>query len=368
MTRFRSELPMSDQYTYRVSWSEEDGEFVGTCAEFPSLSHLAADRDEALRGIKELVTDSAANIGSHCGMSAVTKYIESGAIVQFDPGATRTAQAKLDALIDYAGKMKDWPLLEQAVDAKMAEQAEFVRWWDENVRRKGGERWIDPAERGNQGMALDEAQKRTLISNQQVSRWRKSLEAADKYREKLIQAAYRKAGLEPEENHRAEGTGENEWYTPAQYVAMAREVLGGVDLDPASSAIANQTVRATNFFSVNDDGLGKSWFGKVWLNPPYAQPWIARFIDKLVNEVREGRVEKAIALTHNYTDTAWFQTAANAATSICFTRGRIAFLSPDGEKAAPTQGQAFFYFGNEPDVFADVFTPIGFVVPRSETA
>ncbi len=46
---------MSDHYTYRVSWSEEDGEHVGTCAEFPSLSHLADTRVEALQGIEQLV-------------------------------------------------------------------------------------------------------------------------------------------------------------------------------------------------------------------------------------------------------------------------------------------------------------------------
>lgn len=46
---------MPDYYTYRVSWSAEDNEHVGTCAEFPSLSHLAATKVEALQGIEELV-------------------------------------------------------------------------------------------------------------------------------------------------------------------------------------------------------------------------------------------------------------------------------------------------------------------------
>ncbi len=46
---------MHDHYTYRVSWSAEDGEYVGACAEFPSLSHLAANKFEALQGIEELV-------------------------------------------------------------------------------------------------------------------------------------------------------------------------------------------------------------------------------------------------------------------------------------------------------------------------
>ncbi len=41
---------MFDHYTYRVTWSAEDEEFVGLCAEFPSLSWLAGSRDEALGG------------------------------------------------------------------------------------------------------------------------------------------------------------------------------------------------------------------------------------------------------------------------------------------------------------------------------
>ncbi len=46
---------MLDHYTYRVSWSAEDQEYVGTCAEFPGLSHLAASKIEALQGIEQLV-------------------------------------------------------------------------------------------------------------------------------------------------------------------------------------------------------------------------------------------------------------------------------------------------------------------------
>ena len=48
---------MGDHYTYRVSWSAEDGEHVATCAEFPSLSWLDADPIEAMRGVRALVAD-----------------------------------------------------------------------------------------------------------------------------------------------------------------------------------------------------------------------------------------------------------------------------------------------------------------------
>lgn len=44
-----------DRYTYRITWSEEDGEYVGLCAEFPSLSWLAAQPEVALQGICQLV-------------------------------------------------------------------------------------------------------------------------------------------------------------------------------------------------------------------------------------------------------------------------------------------------------------------------
>jgi predicted HicB family RNase H-like nuclease len=45
----------SDRYTYRITWSEDDGEFVGLCLEFPSLSWLAKTPEAALRGIRKIV-------------------------------------------------------------------------------------------------------------------------------------------------------------------------------------------------------------------------------------------------------------------------------------------------------------------------
>jgi len=47
----------SDKYTYRVTWSEDDNEYVGLCAEFPSLSWLADTPEKALKGIRKLVAD-----------------------------------------------------------------------------------------------------------------------------------------------------------------------------------------------------------------------------------------------------------------------------------------------------------------------
>ena len=60
---------MADHFTYRVSWSEEDGEHVGTCLEFPSLSHLADDPEAALRGIRGLVADVVSDLRATMSLS-----------------------------------------------------------------------------------------------------------------------------------------------------------------------------------------------------------------------------------------------------------------------------------------------------------
>jgi predicted HicB family RNase H-like nuclease len=53
-----------DHYTYRVTWSPEDGEHVGLCVEFPSLSWLAATPEEALLGIRQMVSEAVADMHS----------------------------------------------------------------------------------------------------------------------------------------------------------------------------------------------------------------------------------------------------------------------------------------------------------------
>jgi predicted HicB family RNase H-like nuclease len=55
----------SDRYTYRVTWSEEDQEHVGLCAEFPSLSRLAASPEAALRGIRTVVAEAVKDMQSN---------------------------------------------------------------------------------------------------------------------------------------------------------------------------------------------------------------------------------------------------------------------------------------------------------------
>ena len=52
----------NDRYTYRVTWSEEDQEYVGLCIEYPSLSWLAPTPQEALEGIRQVVAEVVADM------------------------------------------------------------------------------------------------------------------------------------------------------------------------------------------------------------------------------------------------------------------------------------------------------------------
>lgn len=88
------------------------------------------------------------------------------------------------------------------------------------------------------------------------------------------------AYTELQKPHVAFNSGNNEWYTPSEYIEAARAVMGEINLDPASSEIANKTVKADHIYTVEDNGLEKPWFGNVWLNPPYASDLIGKFAEK----------------------------------------------------------------------------------------
>lgn len=161
--------------------------------------------------------------------------------------------------------------------------------------------------------------------------------------------------------HVSHNSGENEWYTPGQYIDAARAVMGGIDLDPASSEIANRTVQAVKIFTAQDNGLNQIWpEGRVWMNPPYAQPLIAQFSQRFAEEMAGGC--EGIALVNNGTETAWFQALANVSMAICFPRSRIKFLDPQGNPGAPLQGQAIIYSGPNADRFEAEFCKFGVVL------
>ena len=160
--------------------------------------------------------------------------------------------------------------------------------------------------------------------------------------------------------HVTNNSGNNEWYTPSEYIEAAREVMGEIDLDPASSKLANETVRAITYFTAEDDGLLYHWSGNVFMNPPYSSDMIGKFAWKLADHIVKGDVIQAVVLVNNATETAWFGELINIATAIVFPHGRIKFVDSEGNPTGtPLQGQAIIYAGDNPDIFLEVFLSFG---------
>jgi ParB family chromosome partitioning protein len=157
--------------------------------------------------------------------------------------------------------------------------------------------------------------------------------------------------------HVSNNSGENEWYTPECYIESARLVMGSIDLDPASSIIANEIVKANKFYTQDEDGLSFDWYGNVWMNPPYAQPLIFQFISKLI-ESKE--INQAIVLVNNGTETQWGQLLLSNSSAVCFHQSRIRFIDKYGNLGqAPLQGQMICYIGSNVNNFINEFKQYG---------
>lgn len=165
----------------------------------------------------------------------------------------------------------------------------------------------------------------------------------------------------------------NEWYTPAKYIEAARQVMGSIDLDPASCAKANETVRATAYYTKEQDGLLKDWHGNVWLNPPYGRlepektgstrSYQQFFMQKLLISYQQGTVHQAIALLlGNAYFTRWFRPFCSY--PLCFYSGTIDFERDTGERSHFGFGTIFVYLGPQRQRFVDMFSQFGDVFGR----
>ena len=150
----------------------------------------------------------------------------------------------------------------------------------------------------------------------------------------------------------ARTTGEYEWYTPGDCIEKVRRVLSEIELDPASCEMANEMVRATCIYTESEDGLSQDWSGKVFMNPPFRIDLVTAFVDKLLREY-PGRVSDEVLLVNSCTETEWF------ASAICFPKGRVKFVSPEGKRKDSHRPQTFFYFGGNAQRFVDVFQELG---------
>lgn len=174
-------------------------------------------------------------------------------------------------------------------------------------------------------------------------------------------------------------SGKVEYYTPPAIIEAARATMGGIDLDPASSARANEIVQAARYFTVEDDGLNQPWAGRVWMNHPFGKgekacrpnckkktcrdrghciteyvPGNNDWIQKLLYDFKYGAVEEAICITFASMSEAWLRPLLWY--PMCFPYRRINYLNPDGTvvKGVP-KGSVITYLGPNFKRFQEVF-------------
>ena len=162
-------------------------------------------------------------------------------------------------------------------------------------------------------------------------------------------------------------TGNNEWYTPSEWIERARKAMGSLDVDPASNEVAQQTVQASEWYDQERDGLQQEWQGNVWLNPPYARGLIDAFIEKLAEQFQSGIAKQAIVLVDNRTDTRWFQVLCSIASAVAFTKGRVNFYNETVESSSPANGSVFVYLGPCVQAFKQAFDSNCLVLFTQET-
>lgn len=174
-----------------------------------------------------------------------------------------------------------------------------------------------------------------------------------------------------------------EYYTPSEWTDAAREVMGGIDLDPASCKFANQWIGASRFFTKENNGLQQEWHGRVWMNHPFHRgetackakckkltcqrrghhiaediPGNADWINKLQAEYQAGRVTEAVIICYCSSSETWFKPLLKQPQ--CFPDGRIHYIGEDGKKVqGNTKGSVITYFGPNVAKFAEVFGKLG---------
>lgn len=154
-------------------------------------------------------------------------------------------------------------------------------------------------------------------------------------------------------------SGKTEYGTPTDIIERARNTMGDIDLDPASSEFFNKNVKALSFYSKKRNGLLQNWHGNVWMNHPYGKN-NKLWINKLINEYENGGVEQAFCITWASVGSSWFNGLLNYPQ--CFLYKRVNFIGLDGKpKTSPTKGSVITYLGPTPNLFKLTFAEIGAV-------
>lgn len=164
-----------------------------------------------------------------------------------------------------------------------------------------------------------------------------------------------------------------EHYTPKRYIEAVHQVLGNISLDPASNAIANETVGATQYYTKEVDGLTRRWYSNVFCNPPGGKvgnkslPKL--FWNKLLQERAQGNIKHAIFLAFSIEalqtcQKGVIQPMGNF--TICIPDHRISFVNAEGQPlAGNTHASCFVYVPgsfDRSDYFAEVFSQFGSIL------
>jgi hypothetical protein len=138
------------------------------------------------------------------------------------------------------------------------------------------------------------------------------------------------------------------------------------DLDPCSPG-PGHWVPARQVFTKEDDGLGRTWNGLVFMNPPFGGrnghvPWLRKWLDH----------GNGVAIVRAYTSSAWFHQWATKAETMCFPRGKTKFIRPDGSVGrAPGHGVVLLGIGDVSNAAlarSELGMCVSLAVPRSESS
>ena len=167
-------------------------------------------------------------------------------------------------------------------------------------------------------------------------------------------------------------TGANDrWGTPKAIVERARELMGGIDLDPASEEIANEVVQATTYYTHAENGLIQPWYGRVFLNPPFSiKSGKAAFVRRMVEEWRASTIASGVLVLGALgIYSPWAEPAhkANCGMALLVQRHEVRFRDLSLQKQSAGYGITVFYFGHDQQRFARLFADLGQVyVPCGE--
>jgi len=154
--------------------------------------------------------------------------------------------------------------------------------------------------------------------------------------------------------------------TPKWIIDLAIQTMGKIDLDPCSEipgAGQPYNVPAARHFTIEHNGLMRTWRDRVFMNPPYGKHrMVDLWIDKLLAEFYAGHITQAIALLPARVGTSWWAKLRDF--PVCFISGRVSFVGFSTGAGFPS---SVHYIGDRLADFYRVWSPSGNVYMRVDS-